>query len=73
MVAPMLVDKLCLPAHPAIQYIGKSPTSEAYIFQTFDLNVIQFVRLVKMPYSVTFQKFGPVAPNLHNTVFDDII
>ena len=26
-----------------------------------------------MPFSVTFKKFGPVAPNLHNIVFNDVI
>ena len=25
-----------------------------------------------MPFSITFQKFGHVAPNLHNTVCDDV-
>ena len=26
-----------------------------------------------MRSSITFQTFGPVAPNLHNIVFDDVI
>ena len=26
-----------------------------------------------MPYSATFQKFGPLAPNLHDIDFDDVI
>ena len=26
-----------------------------------------------MPFSITFQKFVPVAPNLHNIVFDDVM
>ena len=26
-----------------------------------------------MPFSITFQKFGPIAPNLHNTGFYDVI
>ena len=57
--------------------IGKSPSEkfpEAYISKTFDLNDIKFVRVVKKcQISITFQKFGPVAPNLHGIVFDDII
>ena len=45
-------------------------TSEAY---TFDLNDINFGREVKMPFSLTFQDFGPVGPDLHKIVFDDVI
>ena len=26
-----------------------------------------------MPFSITFQKFGPVAPNFHNIAFVDVI
>ena len=38
------------------------------------LNYIKFGRVVKkVPLSITFQKFGPVVPNLHNIVFDDVI
>ena len=47
-------------------------TSEAYISITLDLNDIKFGRVVKMSFSTTFQEFGPVAPNLHNTVYDEI-
>ena len=37
----------------------------------FDLNDIN--RVVKMPFSETFQRFGPVAPNLHNIASHDVI
>ena len=44
-------------------------TSEACISKTFDLNETKFGRVVKMPFSKTFQKSGPVAPTLHNIIF----
>ena len=43
------------------------------IIKTFDLDDIKFSRIVKMPISVIFQKVGPVAPNLYNIIFDDVI
>ena len=27
----------------------------------------------KMPFSITFQEFGPATPNLHNIVCDDVV
>ena len=50
-----------------------SKTSKAYISETFDLNDIKSGGVVKMPFRITFQKFEPVAPNLHNIVFDDVL
>ena len=44
----------------------KLQTSEAYISKTLDVNDMKFGRVIKMPFSFTFQKFGPAAPNLHN-------
>ena len=29
--------------------------------------------MVKIPFSIIFQMFGAVAPNLHNVVSDDVI
>ena len=48
-------------------------TSEADISKTFDLNDIKFSRVVKMPFCITFEKFGSVAPNLRSIVFHDAI
>ena len=39
----------------------------------FDLNDIKFCRVVKMPFSIAFQKLGLVAPILYNTIFDDVM
>ena len=64
-VATMLDDKLRAPAHFAIHYILNLKTSDACISRFFDLNDINFGRVVKIIISKTFKKFGPVAPNLH--------
>ena len=46
-VATMLEDNVCPPPHFAMEYIGKSPNSEACISKTFDLNDIKFGTIVK--------------------------
>ena len=61
MVAAILENNLC------------PPTSEAYISKTFDLDGMTLCRVVKMQFSITFYKFGLVVPNLHSTVFHDVI
>ena len=37
------------------------------------MNDVKFGIVVKNPSSIAFQKFGPVAPNLYDIVFDDVI
>ena len=53
----MLEDNL-VPQHILPYSVWKYlRTSAAYILKTFDLNDIKFDRVVKMPFSITFQKF----------------
>ena len=47
MVAAMLEDSLCLPAHFAIQYVGNLQSSETCISKTFDLTDIKVIGVVK--------------------------
>ena len=68
MVAVMLDGNACPPSHFAMQYIGNLQTSEAGISEILDLNDIKFCRIVKKQFSVTFEKFGHAAPNLHDIV-----
>ena len=62
-------ESICHPDHMKITKLQ----TEDYISTTSLLNDIKFGRVVKMPLSITFQKSEPVAPNLHNTVFDGVI
>ena len=55
----MLENNSCPPAH-FTNKLENLQTSDAYISKTFDLNGIKFGRVVKMPSSITIQKFGPV-------------
>ena len=41
--------------------------------KTFDVNEIKFGGVEKMTLSIPLQKFQPVAPNLDNIVFGDVI
>ena len=56
-----------------MQYIENLEASEAYISKIFDLNDTKFSRVVKMPFSTTFQKFAPVSSYLYDIVFDEVI
>ena len=47
--------------------------SKAYISKPFGLSDIELGRVVKVPFSLAFQKFGPVTPNLQCIVSDDVI
>ena len=70
----MLEGNLCPSIYFALHYIGKSQNFQSLYLKNLWSEWHKIGQSgTKMLFSITFQKFAPVALNLHNTVSDDLI